>query len=107
MIPARSITVRHFSVSARENAQNASGVITIGVVPSLAYFSLISAEATVAAAATPGEQCEAQFYVGEWRLLRGDQIGAAAAWQAAVDRCPRSFIEYKGARAELKRLNPP
>ncbi len=66
-----------------------------------------TAEATLAAAGTPGQQCEAQFYVGEWRLLRGDQIGAAAAWQAAVDRCPRSFIEYKGARAELKRLNPP
>jgi tetratricopeptide (TPR) repeat protein len=64
------------------------------------------AEATLAAAGTPAQQCEAQFYVGEWKLLRGDRSGAAAAWQAAVDRCPRSFIEYKGARAELKRLTP-
>jgi rhomboid protease GluP len=48
-----------------------------------------------------------QFYVGEWKFLRKDSAGAAAAWQAAVDRCPKSFIEYKGARSELQRLNPP
>jgi tetratricopeptide (TPR) repeat protein len=66
-----------------------------------------SAEATIAAARTPAQECEAQFYVGEWKLLRKDKVGAAAAWHAAVDRCPRSFIEYKGARAELQRLNPP
>lgn len=65
------------------------------------------ADATLEAAATPEQQCEAQFYVGEWKLLRGDTPGASAAWQIAVGRCPRSFTEYKGARAELKRLNPP
>ena len=66
-----------------------------------------TAEATLAAASTPSEQCEAQFYVGEWKLLRGDKAGAAAAWQAAAERCPKSFTESKGARAELKRLTPP
>ncbi len=66
-----------------------------------------SAEATIAAASTPAQACEAQFYVGEWKVLRNDRAGAATAWQAAVDRCPGSFIEYKGARAELKRLSPP
>jgi lipoprotein NlpI len=66
-----------------------------------------TSEATVAAASTPAQQCEAQFYVGEWKLLRGDTSGAAAAWQTAIEQCPKSFIEYKGARAELKRLNPP
>jgi rhomboid protease GluP len=66
-----------------------------------------TAEAAFAAARTPAQQCEAQFYVGEWKLLRGDKVGAAAAWQAAMDSCPRSFIERKGANAELKRLNPP
>lgn len=65
------------------------------------------AEATLEAAGTPEQQCEAQFYVGEWKLLRGDTAGASAAWQVAAQRCPRSFTEYKGARAELKRLDPP
>lgn len=64
-------------------------------------------QAALAAASTPAQQCEAQFYVGEWKLIAGDKAGAAAAWQAAVKRCPKSFTEYKGARAELKRFNPP
>src|SRR5262249_13516832 len=66
-----------------------------------------TAEATIAAANTPAQQCEAQFYVGEWKLLRGDKTGAAAALQAAADSCPRRFTEYKGAQAELKRLSAP
>jgi tetratricopeptide (TPR) repeat protein len=66
-----------------------------------------SPEATIAAARTPAQVCEAHFYVGAWKLSRNDKAGAAAAWQVAVDRCPKSFIEYKGARAELARLNPP
>jgi hypothetical protein len=36
--------------------------------------------------------------------MQGDRAGAAAALKEAVDGCPKSFIEYKGARAELKRL---
>jgi lipoprotein NlpI len=65
-----------------------------------------TAEAALAAASTPAQQCEAQFYVGEWKLLHADKAGAAAAWQAAAESCPRTFIERKGARAELKRLAP-
>jgi tetratricopeptide (TPR) repeat protein len=66
-----------------------------------------TAEAALAAASTPAQTCEAQFYVGEWKLLHADKTAAAAALQAAADSCPRSFIERKGARAELKRLTPP
>jgi tetratricopeptide (TPR) repeat protein len=77
-------------------------------VPAIALFlGGQSAEAAIAAARTPAQECEVQFYVGEWKFLRKDSAGAAAAWQAAVGRCPKSFIEYKGARAELQRLNPP
>lgn len=64
-------------------------------------------EATLAAAATPAERCEALFYGGEWMLLRGDRAGAIATLRDAEDSCPKTFIEYKGARAELRRLNPP
>ena len=63
--------------------------------------------ATLAAAATPAEHCEAQFYGGEWMLLHGDRGGAITALRDAEGSCPKTFIEYKGARAELKRLNPP
>jgi lipoprotein NlpI len=61
-------------------------------------------ESILAAAGNPSERCEAQFYGGEWKLLQGDRAAAAAALTAAVDTCPKSFIEHKGAQAELKRL---
>jgi lipoprotein NlpI len=60
-------------------------------------------EATLAAAQTPSQRCEGQFYAGEWKLLQGDRGGATAVLQAAVASCPKSFTEYKGAQAELKR----
>ena len=65
-----------------------------------------TAEATLSATSNPAERCEAQFYGGEWKLLQGDRIGAASALKGAVDTCPKTFIEYKGARAELERLGP-
>jgi tetratricopeptide (TPR) repeat protein len=52
----------------------------------------------------PDERCEAQFYSGEWHLLRGNRAGAATALQAAADTCSKEFDEYAGALAELKRL---
>jgi tetratricopeptide (TPR) repeat protein len=57
-------------------------------------------------ASNADERCEAQFYNGEWQLLRGNRAAAATALQDAVDICPKNFSEYKGALAELKRLNP-
>jgi len=48
----------------------------------------------------------AQFYAGEWQLLRGDRAAAAAALKMAVETCPKSFIEFKGAKAELTRIGP-
>jgi lipoprotein NlpI len=61
-------------------------------------------DATLAAAENPSQRCEAQFYGGEWKLLQGDRGSATAALKAAMETCPKSFIEYKGAQAELKRL---
>jgi len=61
-------------------------------------------ESTLAAAGNPSERCEAQFYGGEWKLLQGDRAAAATALTAAADTCPKSFIEHKGAEAELQRL---
>jgi tetratricopeptide (TPR) repeat protein len=68
------------------------------------FLGASTVEAVLAAATSPSQRCEAQFYGGEWKLMQGDRAGAAAALKEAVDGCPKSFIEYKGARAELKRL---
>jgi hypothetical protein len=62
------------------------------------YLGRRDPAATLAAAQKPEERCEAQFYVGEWQLLQGDR--------AVVGTCPKSFIEYTGAQAELRRLGP-
>jgi lipoprotein NlpI len=47
---------------------------------------------------------EAQFYVGEWRLLQGDRPAAVAALKTAADTCSKTFYEYGLAQAELHRL---
>ena len=58
------------------------------------------------AASNTDEKCETEFYSGEWYLLGGDKAEAKKAFEAALQICPKSFIEYSGARAELNRLKP-
>jgi lipoprotein NlpI len=63
-------------------------------------------EETRASASTPEEKCEAAFYIAEWHLLRGNTAEAKDLLQdAAADVCSKSFTEYAGAIAELKRFN--
>ena len=62
--------------------------------------------ATLAAAGKPAERCEAQFYVGEWQLIKGDRAAARQHFAEAVGICPKSFIEYNAAQGELRRLGP-
>ena len=70
------------------------------------YLGQRPAEAILAAAATPDEGCDAQFYLGEWHLLRGNQAEAKAALKIAVERCPsQRFLVVPAAAAELNRLN--
>jgi tetratricopeptide (TPR) repeat protein len=61
--------------------------------------------AALSAAHRPEDRCEAQFYIGEWYIFRGDSVAAAAAFRDAAATCPKDFNEYAGALAELKRLN--
>jgi tetratricopeptide (TPR) repeat protein len=68
------------------------------------YLGKRSAEDMAAAAPGAEDRCEAQFYVGEWRLARGDRVKAKEALEAAKATCPQSFYEYDGAVAELGRL---
>jgi rhomboid protease GluP len=58
------------------------------------------------AAAKPSETCEAQFYVGQWHLLRGSRQEAATTMRAATESCAISEFEHAAAVAELNRLEP-
>jgi tetratricopeptide (TPR) repeat protein len=68
------------------------------------YLGKRSPTEVQATATKPGEVCEAQFYSGQWHLLRDNRPEAIIALQAAADTCPRDFVEREGALAELKRL---
>lgn len=49
------------------------------------------------------QKCEADFYIGEWRLARKDPAAAKALLQQALSECPHDFVEYSYAQTELKR----
>ena len=70
------------------------------------YLGNRSPAATLAAAATPEQKCEAQFYLGQWHIVKGSRADAETALRAAVDTCPKSSTEFRAAIAELKRLKP-
>jgi lipoprotein NlpI len=50
------------------------------------------------------QRCEASFYVAHWHLLRGNRDQAVALLKEAQATCPKDFMEYEGAVAELRRL---
>ncbi|MCB1510710.1 MAG: rhomboid family intramembrane serine protease, partial [Hyphomicrobiaceae bacterium] len=70
------------------------------------YLGKRSPIATLDAAGNPDETCEAQFYIGQWHVLKGNTADAQAALKVAVATCPKTFVEYMAAVAELKRLTP-
>ncbi|MEQ1577042.1 MAG: tetratricopeptide repeat protein, partial [Hyphomicrobium sp.] len=70
------------------------------------YLGKRSPAAMLDAAATPDDRCEAQFYIGQWHLLKGNQPEAEAGLKAAVATCDKDFPASIAAIAELKRLKP-
>jgi tetratricopeptide (TPR) repeat protein len=74
------------------------------------YLGQLTPEAVLAAADDPdsetkkGQECETNFYTGELALQRGDKDGATRLFRLATAGCPKSFIEYDGAVAEIKAL---
>jgi lipoprotein NlpI len=57
-----------------------------------------------AASRDPNLKCEADFYVGEWQLARGDAGTAKKLFQTATAECPRDYIAFDAARRELNRV---
>jgi lipoprotein NlpI len=98
---------RNGNQNAKHNLQrNASGLRpTTWPFPLVELFlGKRSRSATLAAAKTPAAQCEAQYYLGQWTLLLNKRADSIAALRKAKATCPKDFIEYAGAVAELNRL---
>jgi tetratricopeptide (TPR) repeat protein len=70
------------------------------------YLGKRTPAATLGSTKKPNERCEAQFYIGQWHVVKGNTAEAATALKAAVDTCPKTFVEYQAAVAELKRIKP-
>jgi lipoprotein NlpI len=68
------------------------------------FLARRSPERTLRAARKPDERCEAVFYIGEWHLLRDERAEAVPHLKDAAATCPKNFIEYTGALAELRQL---
>lgn len=62
------------------------------------------AQKMIDAAKTPGDQCEAQFYIGAERLAKGSKDQAMTYLAKAAEICPKNFLEYIEAAAQLKAL---
>jgi len=69
------------------------------------YLSGKDAQAMLAAAKTPDDQCEAQFYLGMESLLKKANSEALPYIRKAAETCPKNFAEYFQAVSELKRLD--
>ena len=50
------------------------------------------------------QRCEANFFIAHWHLLRGNRDQAVGLLKEAQAGCPKDFMEYEGAVAELRRL---
>jgi lipoprotein NlpI len=74
------------------------------------FLGEMSAEAVLATADDdkPGRRkeqtCEANFFIGELALQHGEKDKAARLFKLAVADCPKGFVEYSSANAELKAL---
>ena len=64
----------------------------------------IDLAAAKAAAANSDERCEADFYNAAAKVGSAPADEVAPLLQAAMKECPSGFIEYEGAKAELRRL---
>jgi lipoprotein NlpI len=85
--------------------QRYSAKFTQGAWPwPVAQYDLgaLDLQSTLAAAKTPGDQCEAQFYIGAERLAKNVRDEGLAFLRKAVEICPKNFIEYIQAAAVLK-----
>ena len=58
------------------------------------YLGKRSAAAALAAATNSEQRCEAQFYIGQWHILKGNAAEATRALQVLVETCDKGSLEY-------------
>lgn len=74
------------------------------------YLGKIKSGTVIPQAADPepkthkGQLCEANYYLGEWHLLRDRKQRASEFLTKARNDCPRDYFEYYNASAELDRI---
>lgn len=113
-LPKEYVPIWHFLALARSNPTAAKAALAERMVkidqsnwpfPVVKMFMGVQpANQIMEQAKTPDERCEASFYLGQWHLLNGDKSAARTALNAAFATCPKTFFEYRGAEAELKRM---
>jgi len=99
---------------ARSELQHARETLTKGEWPEPVMDLLsgqINPSALLKAAENPDARkskdqlCEAHFYLGEYHLLHNRPGEARPLLQNAEQECPKTFVEYRAAVAELKRMS--
>jgi lipoprotein NlpI len=74
------------------------------------FLGQMSPAAVLAAADDPDDTkktnqvCEANFYSGEWALRAAAKDEATRLFRLAASDCPRGFIEWSAANAQLKAM---
>lgn len=68
------------------------------------FLGELKPDELMAKAADSNQRCEATFYSGEWYLLDGNAQEARQRFQTALSSCPTTYMEYDGAKGELKSL---
>jgi lipoprotein NlpI len=72
------------------------------------FLGQMSPAAVLAAADDPDDTkktnqvCEANYYSGEWALRAAAKDEATRLFRLAASDCPRGFIEWSAANAQLK-----
>jgi tetratricopeptide (TPR) repeat protein len=69
------------------------------------FEAVLKAADDASAFKTKEQVCEAYFYAGELALGRGATDEAVRLLHLAVDACPRRYLEWSAANAELHRLD--
>jgi rhomboid protease GluP len=114
MIPEAYLSIWIYILEARDDTAKAAAAFAQRVKEVRAkvwpypvasfYLGQMSVEQLDAAAADNDQKCEANFYVGEWHLLKGDVASARKRFEQASAGCPSNLMERDMAAIEAKRL---